>query len=102
MMLRRILAGGGTALAAAAMVAVPAAPAQAAECHFRVAWDVTAVWDLPTDQNIYKLKNKYRGDIVGPYCATTVNEGQVWRMVDTDAAPDKYGWMKDAALVRVS
>jgi hypothetical protein len=101
-MLRRLLVAGATALAATSLAAIPAAPAQAAGCHWRVVWDVAGVWEKPTDASPH-LKNKSRGDIVGETCTMTYyneTEGRLYRAVNTDAARDGYGWMKADALVR--
>ncbi len=102
MFLNRTAATLATVAVTAVTMVTMAAPASAETCHYKVTWASAGVYEDPS--NLYKVKTKYAGDIVGPYCNYWYNshEGNSYRMVATDAAADGYGWMRTDALVRVS
>lgn len=79
------------------------APPAPAECHWRVSWDEAGVYSKPTQKRALMLKQKSKGQPVGPYCDTfhSSEDGHTYLKVQTDSSPDGIGWMRFDAVTKV-
>jgi hypothetical protein len=70
-------------------------------CHWKVIWPAAGVYAAPSRDSTL-LKTKHSGNVVGPYCDTSLNTTENETYVQVELGESGTGWMRRNALTPTS